>query len=31
MRDDTKEMVVQVLTAFAVIVAAILGRTNSRL
>ena len=31
MRDDTKETIVQVLTALAVIVAAIFGRTNSRL
>lgn len=31
MRDDTKETIVQVLTALAVIVAAIFSRTNNRI
>ena len=31
MCDDTKETIVQVLTALAVIVVAIFGRTNNRI
>lgn len=31
MRDDTKETIVQVLTALAVIFSAIFGRTNNRI